>query len=77
MNPKLEIFGGICNKLHMKLSIPKTISTLFGKETMGNRNPIFKISNQSRSLKNIITYLGISIVILIGWNNCTTFEIKS
>lgn len=34
---------------------------LFRKDTMENKNPIFKISNQSISVKNTITYLGLTI----------------
>lgn len=51
----------ICSKLYMKLSTPKTIVMLFGKMTMENKNPIFKISNQSISVKNTVTYLGLTI----------------
>lgn len=57
INGCVENFREICDNLRLNLSASKSIAMRFGRNTMKNRYPIFKLMGNTISVKEAITYL--------------------
>lgn len=58
-NFKIKQFSQLCAQLGLTISKQKTTAILFGRNLLQNRHPIFKLQEQSISIKKNLTYLGL------------------
>lgn len=67
MNDKLHLMNLICQDLSLTISKEKCVSMLFGRFTLDNRHPIFKIDRVTVMVKDNIIYLGFQLDGKFNW----------
>lgn len=67
MNSKIAWFSELCQELELTISKEKCLSMMFGRYTLENRHPIFKIGTTSIPVKDTILYLGFHLDSRFNW----------
>lgn len=67
MNSKIARFYNICQELQLTISKQKCQCLMFGRFTLENRHPIFKIENTSIPVTDSLTYLGFKLDGRFNW----------
>lgn len=67
MNTSLDQFANICERQRLTISTTKSVSMLFGKNTLDRRHPIFRLRGESISVQNNIKYLGLTLDSRFNW----------
>lgn len=67
VNSVLLRYTSIVNHMHLNISPEKSQAMLFGRFTLPNRHPIFKIENISVPVVDSVTYLGFILDARFSW----------